>query len=177
MEDGVLTDSQGRKADFRNAVIILTSNLGANACTGGNPLGFGNPDRGNYVQSVKSALRQTFRPEFLNRLDEIICFTPLEEESVAEIARRMLEQIALRLEKLGVTLVYDPAVCRHCARHGHSPQYGVRPLRRYLRRQVEDPAADLLLRGTLEAGGSLVLKPGEEGLGLEVQSHAPLPGE
>lgn len=168
MEDGTLTDSQGRKADFRNAVIILTSNLGANACTGGNPLGFGTPSRGSYVQSVQSTLRRTFRPEFLNRLDETICFTPLEEAAVTEIARRMLARIAERLDKQGVRLEFDDGVCRHCARRGHSPRYGVRPLRRFLRRQVEDPAAELLLLGRLRSGNTLALRSGENDLTLEV---------
>ena len=169
MEDGSLTDSQGRKADFRNAVVILTSNLGAHACTGGNPLGFGHTGTRDYAQSVQSTLRQTFRPEFLNRLDEIICFTPLEEDAVAEIARRMLEGLGERLAGLGVRLAFDDALCRHCARNGHTPQYGVRPLRRYLRRHIEDPAADLLLRGALQPGCTLRVSPAEEGLALEVQ--------
>ena len=172
MEDGSLTDSQGRKADFRNAVVILTSNLGAHACTGGNPLGFGNTGSRDYIQSVQSTLRQTFRPEFLNRLDEIICFTPLEEDAVAEIARRMLSQLAGRLEELGVRLEFDQALCRHCAKKGHTRQYGVRPLRRYLRRHIEEPAADLLLRGTLKAGNVLQVTPDGEGLALEVRDTA-----
>ena len=167
LEDGALTDAQGKKADFRNAVLILTSNLGSQAC-GGHPLGFGTPSRENYAQAVRSALRQTFRPEFLNRLDEVICFTPLEEADVTEIARRMLAKTGQRLEKLGVRLHILPDTWPVAARQGATPEYGVRPLRRYLRREIENPASELLLTGALAAGDTLTVSGDGEHLRLEV---------
>ena len=107
LEDGALTDAQGKKADFRNAVLILTSNLGAQAWAN-HPLGFGTPNQSDYEKAVRAALRKTFRPEFLNRLDEVICFAPLTGEQVAQIAQKMLSKTARRLEQKGVTLTVLP---------------------------------------------------------------------
>ena len=169
LEDGCLTDSQGKKADFRNAVLILTSNLGSQVC-GAHPLGFGSPGRAGYEQSVRSTLRRTFRPEFLNRLDEVICFAPLDPAAVEEIARRMLGQTQARLEALGVRMEVEAGACRAAAEQGSDPEYGVRPLRRYLRREIENPAAELLLSGALAAGDTLTVTARGEHLTLRV-SH------
>ena len=168
LEDGCLTDSQGKKADFRNAVLILTSNLGSHVC-GGNPLGFGARSRENYTQEVRSALRRTFRAEFLNRLDEIICFAPLEETAVQEIARRMVARLCARLEAKGIGTEIEGQVFRTAAQKGTDPEYGVRPLRRYLRREIENPAAELLLSGDLTAGDTLVIESNGECLTLTVK--------
>ncbi len=156
LEDGALTDAQGQKADFRNAVLILTTNLGAQVWAG-RPLGFGQPGQGDYERSVRAALRETFRPEFLNRLDEVICFAPLAQEQVEEIARRMLEKTARRLERKGVALEVHPAALAVLASQGSDPEYGARPLRRCIRDQVENPAAEALLSGALAPGGALVV--------------------
>ena len=156
LEDGALTDSQGKKADFRNAVLILTSNLGAGSL-GAHPLGFASGSRESYTQAVRSALRQNFRPEFLNRLDEVICFAPLEPSQVAEIARRMLGQLEARLHPLGVALRVEQEALDWIARQSISPEYGVRPLRRLLRTEIENPAAEALLAGTLKREGTLTV--------------------
>ena len=169
LEDGVLTDSQGKRADFRNAVIILTSNVGANAGTGGHPLGFGSPNRESYAQAVHSALRRTFRPEFLNRLDEIICFPPLDTPAMKEIARRMFADLAGRLAGVGAALKVEESAYAAAANLGHDPRYGARPLRRLLRREVENPAAELLLSGQLSKGDTLWVSAGEERLRLQVE--------
>ena len=168
LEDGALTDAQGKKADFRNAVLILTSNLGSHAFSTSHPLGFGNPSRENFIQAVQSTLRRTFRPEFLNRLDEIICFTPLEEAQVAEIAKRMLSKTKERLKKQGIALNVLPSALAVMARHGSDAEYGVRPLRRYLREELENPAAEALLAGQLHAGSCLTVSGAGEHLKLEI---------
>lgn len=165
LEDGFLTDSQGKKADFRNAVLILTSNLGSSS---GVPLGFGMDRPEDYTRQIHQALRATFRPEFLNRLDEVICFTPLTPDEVSEIARRMVHQFADRLSHLGIALSVEEAAYPWMAQQGYDRQYGARPLRRYLRRQVENPAAELLLEGSLKAGQTLNVGCDSTGIHLEV---------
>ena len=176
LEDGALTDAQGKKADFRNAVLILTSNLGAQAWTG-HPLGFGTPDQADYEKAVRAALRKTFRPEFLNRLDEVICFTPLTTEQVARIAQNMLSKTARRLELKGVTLTVLPGGLEVMARQGSDPEYGARPLRRYLREELENPAAEALLSGALSAGSTLVVDGAGDHLKLDIRPGMPAPAE
>ena len=174
LEDGALTDAQGRKADFRNAVLILTTNLGAQVWAG-HPLGFGQPGQADYERSVHTVLRQTFRPEFLNRLDEIICFSPLEQAQVTEIARRMLQKTAQRLERKGVHLDILPAALAVMARQGSDPEYGARPLRRYLREELENPAAEALLSGALSPGATLSVDGADPHLKLDIRPAPPVP--
>ena len=166
LEDGALTDAQGKKADFRNAVLILTSNLGAQAWAN-HPLGFGTPDQADYEKAVRAALRKTFRPEFLNRLDEVICFTPLTAEQVAKIAQKLLAKTARRLEQKGVTLTVRPGALEVMALQGSDPEYGARPLRRYLREELENPAAEALLSGALSPGATLAVEGDGDHLKLE----------
>lgn len=163
MEDGVLTDAQGRKADFRNTVIVLTSNVGAARITArGSRLGFSAQEhtdgrtrpQAELREAVLSDLKKVFRPEFLNRLDETIVFTQLGQSEIRSIARRMLEQVGKRMEQLGVGLSFTEEAVDLLAEAGFDPDYGARPLRRAIRAQVEDPAAELLLTGALEQGGS-----------------------
>ena len=154
LEDGALTDAQGRKADFRNAVLILTTNLGAQVWAG-HPLGFGQPGQADYERSVHTVLRQTFRPEFLNRLDEIICFSPLEQAQVTEIARRMLQKTAQRLERKGVHLGHS---ARRPGRHGPAGQRpGIRrpPAAALSSGGAGKSAAEALLSGALSPGATL----------------------
>ena len=155
-------------------MLILTSNLGAQAWTG-HPLGFGTPDQADYEKAVRAALRQTFRPEFLNRLDEVICFTPLTAEQVAEIARRMLAKTARRLEQKGVALTVLPGALEAMARQGSDPEYGARPLRRYLREELENPAAEALLTGALTPGCTLAVDGDGDHLRLDIRPGMPAP--
>lgn len=158
-EDGVATDAQGRKADFRNAVIVMTSNVGATRITAkGSRLGFSSALPGEtrplaeLKESVMTDLKRVFRPEFLNRLDDIIVFRQLERTEIRTIAQRLLENVGKRLLALGVQLeVSDPALDL-LANQGFDPDYGARPLRRTIRAQVEDTAAEALLSGTLKEG-------------------------
>ena len=165
LEDGAVTDSQGRRVDFRSAVIVMTSNVGAKSITAAPmPLGFaanaregGETHFGAVKKAVTAELRRTFRPEFLNRVDETIVFRPLSEENMAEIARRLLKKTAARMEALGIRFVFDDAAARLLAQRGTDEIYGARPLRRLISAEVEDALASLLLEGTLTRGDTAVL--------------------
>jgi len=158
MEEGVLTDAQGRRTDFRNTVLVMTSNLGAQRFARGRRLGFasgGAAEREELERAVLADARNTFAPEFLNRLDAALVFHPLEKDALEEIARQLLDETRARLGKLGVGLEVEDAAVSLLAASGSDREYGARPLRRAVSRLVEDPAADLMLAGSLEKGGAL----------------------
>ena len=164
MEDGILTDSQGRRASFGSTVLIMTSNVGGEALSTGVPLGFSDGQAGKTVQSaaLQRELRQVFRPEFLGRLDEIVTFHPLDEGELETVARKLLTAFAHRLSASGIDFLPSDQAIRCLVRQGKTEQrYGARPLRRLIRTQVEDPAADLLLRQAVTAGGTLYLEEDE----------------
>ncbi|MBU5627843.1 ATP-dependent Clp protease ATP-binding subunit [Oscillibacter sp. MSJ-2] len=161
LEDGRITDSQGRTVDFKNTVIVMTSNVGAKAITNADSgrLGFApEKDAGEEkkFESVKAAvmeeLRRTFRPEFLNRIDETIVFRRLSQEDIAEIARRMLRSTAKRMEAMGIRLEADDKAIAELAKEGFDPVYGARPLRRCIQSKVEDAVAEQMLEGALKEG-------------------------
>ena len=160
MDDGRLTDSQGRTVDFRNTVIVMTSNIGARAITDRRTaLGFsgrdGTPER-SYAEireTVTAELKKTFRPEFLNRIDEIIVFHRLTGEDIRVIAGNMVQTVALRAAALGVHLTVTEEAIAKLAEAGYDPDYGARPLRRTVQTQLEDPLAEALLTGELSSGG------------------------
>ncbi len=158
MEEGVLTDAQGRRIDFRNTVLVMTSNLGAQHFRAQGRLGFlpeEGADRAAVERAVLAEARRTFAPEFLNRLDGTLVFHPLDGDSLAAITRQLLDQTGERLSALGVSLQVEEDAVRLLARAGSDRDYGARPLRRAIAAQVEDPAADLLLEGALCSGGTL----------------------
>ena len=160
MDDGRLTDSQGRTVDFRNTVIVMTSNIGARAITDRRAaLGFsgldGTPER-SYAEireAVTAELKKTFRPEFLNRIDETIVFRRLTGEDIRAIAGNMVQTVALRAAALGVHLTVTPEAVARLAEAGYDADYGARPLRRTVQTQLEDPLAEALLTGALSSGG------------------------
>ncbi len=163
LDDGRITDSQGRTVDFKNTVIVMTSNIGARNLTAmGGKLGFSaeeresDPDAEKKFQSareqVMTELRQTFRPEFLNRIDDIIVFRPLSEEDIREVARRMLKTVSARMETMGIHLDASDEALAELAKEGFDPKYGARPLRRAIQSKVEDAVAEKMLDGTLKAG-------------------------
>ena len=165
LEDGVVTDAQGHKVDFRNTAVIMTSNIGAKSITAaGTPLGFAPEEQKSadaQFAAVKAAviaeLRRTFRPEFLNRVDETIVFRRLSREDCAEIARRLLAQTVSRAAALGITLEANEECAVSLAERGYDVSYGARPLRRLIRGEVEDALATCLLDGTLASGDTAVL--------------------
>jgi len=156
LEDGTLTDSQGRRVDFSNTVVILTSNVGASGITETKSLGFAPESESDRMQShVNAALRQTFRPELLNRIDEIITFRRLTDEDIRQIASLMLADLTKRIASLGIGIRFSEEVVGHLAAEGTDPHYGARPLRRVLVRRVEDPFSEELLAGRIRAGDSV----------------------
>ena len=162
LDDGRITDSQGRTVDFKNTVIVMTSNIGAKALTAaGAKLGFSaeehrDPDAEKVFERAKETvmgeLRQTFRPEFLNRIDDIIVFRSLSEEDIREVARRMLRTVSARMETMGIHLDASDEAVAELAKEGFDPKYGARPLRRAIQSKVEDAVAEKMLDGTLKEG-------------------------
>ena len=157
MEEGVLTDAQGRKTDFRNTVLVMTSNLGAQRFAKGRRLGFaagGEAEREELERAVLSDAGNTFAPEFLNRLDATLVFHPLDGATLSAITRQLLSETGRRLDKLGISMAVEEEAVSLLA--GQSTrEYGARPLRRAIASLVEDPAADLMLSGRLKKGDTL----------------------
>ena len=143
LDDGRLTDSQGRTVDFRHTVVVMTSNLASPVIL--EHARSGSSDDAQLQQQVDAALSSQFRPEFLNRIDEVIRFRPLEVKDLVRIVRLQLADLSSLMAEQGLSLEVDDAVADSLARQGHEPEYGARPLRRVLRRQLENPLATQLL--------------------------------
>ena len=182
LDDGRITDSQGRTVDFKNTVIVMTSNIGAKALTAaGAKLGFSaeehrDPDAEKVFERAKETvmgeLRQTFRPEFLNRIDDIIVFHALTEQDIEEVARRMLKTVSGRMEAMGLHLDVSGDAVKELARKGFDPKYGARPLRRAIQNQVEDAVAERMLEGSLKEGGTARLTVTDGKLTVEAEPEA-----
>jgi len=160
LEDGILTDSQGRKVDFKNTVIIMTSNVGARRITDKKiSFGFGESNSSNAEESVKeqvmSELKGTFRPEFLNRVDDIIVFSKLTSDEIEQIAEKMLLNLNVRLKNLNITLNCDESVKSALAEIGFDAVYGARPLRREIQSKIEDVLSEKILEGTINNGDTV----------------------
>src|SRR5437764_6246549 len=149
MEDGRLTDGQGRTADFRHAILIMTSNLGAEALLA---LGEDEPV-GHARGEVMDAVRRAFRPEFLNRLDDVLIFGRLGRDEMARIVEIQLARVNQRLSERGLTLIADDAAKRRLADLSWDPAFGARPLKRAVQALVEDPIAEKLLDAPADHGG------------------------
>ena len=162
LEDGILTDSQGRKVDFKNTVIIMTSNIGARLITEKKvSFGFGagdssERDENNIKASVLEELKSAFRPEFLNRVDDIIVFNKLTQDEIKQIAGKMLEGLKSRLLNLNITAQFTDSVLTALAEKGFDPIYGARPLRREIQNRIEDPVSEKILDGTIKNGDEFV---------------------
>ena len=159
MDDGRLTDSAGRVVSFRNTIIVMTSNVGAKSISDGRPrMGF-TPDGGDEAQLMRARineeLRRTFKPEFLNRIDETIVFRRLSRVEIRSIAERMLLTVAERFKALGMTLSVPDQVVDFLAERGYDEKYGARPLRRAIRSMIEDKAAELMLTDSLGRGDTV----------------------
>lgn len=154
LEDGVLTDSQGRKVSFKNSIIIMTSNVGASKIVDKKAsLGFGENAENNDIESlVMGDLKKTFKPEFLNRIDEIIVFNQLEQKDIEEIAKRMLSSLSKRVADLEIELDFTPEAVTAIAEAGFDKVYGARPLRRAIQQKIEDPLSELMLENKIAKG-------------------------
>ena len=175
LDDGRLTDGQGRTVDFRNTVVIMTSNVGTEYVRKGGTLGFMRAgENGNSMdenqREIEKALKKTFRPEFLNRVDEIIIFNDLTVEDVEQIVGLQMSEIADRMAEQGLEVELTPKARQWLAREGFDPQFGARPLRRALQRHVESPLSVQLLRGDFERNDLVIVDAGEDGLSFERQA-------
>lgn len=164
LEDGVLTDSQGRKVSFKHAVIIMTSNVGASKITDNKQaLGFGdNKDVNKTIEElVMEDLKKTFKPEFLNRVDEIVVFNQLEKDDIVEIARRMLKSLNKRLAEMNIKAEFTDEAISAIADAGFDKVYGARPLRRAIQTKIEDPLSELILENKIKDTCTVDFKDGE----------------
>lgn len=169
LDEGRLTDGQGHVVNFRNTVVIMTSNIGTEFSHQGGTLGFmqageGGQDASASQQKIERELKQTFRPEFLNRIDEVIVFNDLTVDDMEHIVDLQMAEVKERLTELGVDVELTDASRSWLAREGFDPQFGARPLQRTLQRHVESPLSVKLLRGDFEKGDVIVVDVGEEEL-------------
>lgn len=173
LDDGHITDSQGRKVDFKNTIIIMTSNAGAQAIVEPKKLGFasGNDEKQNYERmkgSVMEEVRRIFKPEFLNRIDETIVFRALNKDDMKQIVGLMTKELAKRCEtQLGITLVVRDAAKQYIVDKAYDPKYGARPLRRKIQDEIEDPLAEKLLDGSIRRGDEVIVTTKKNAIFLE----------
>ncbi|MCL2227512.1 MAG: ATP-dependent Clp protease ATP-binding subunit [Oscillospiraceae bacterium] len=166
MEDGILTDSQGRRIDFKNTIIVMTSNAGArNITEKRTKLGFDasgdEGDSGDYDQirnAVMEEVKRVFKPEFINRIDETIVFHKLSKEDIREICTKMVDLVRVRMDGLGITMAVDESAIDKLSEQGYDPIYGARPLRRVIQNAVEDSVAEKMLEGIFKEGDEVKLR-------------------
>jgi len=184
MEDGRLTDSHGRVIDFKNVILIMTSNIGARSIQGEREMGFGRiagpktaEEITRQMDSIKGRitdeLKRVFRPEFLNRLDETIIFQPLSSDEILQVVSLMLDRVSKQIAQKGMDFEVTSAAKEFLAREGFDPQYGARPLRRAVQRLVEDPLSEEILLGKFVANDTIVVDTTEEN-GIIFRKGAPL---
>ncbi|MHA8263247.1 ATP-dependent Clp protease ATP-binding subunit [Lactobacillaceae bacterium Melli_B3] len=175
LDDGYLTDSKGRKVDFRNTVIIMTSNLGATTLKFKKTVGFGaeKADADDYEQmsaTIKDQLKKYFRPEFLNRIDEVVIFHALNKDQLHEIVKLMSRDLLERIAEQGIKVKLTPAAIDVVAEAGFDPQYGARPIRRALQTKVEDKLSETMLSGQVATGDSLTIGASHGKIKINVKS-------
>jgi ATP-dependent Clp protease ATP-binding subunit ClpB len=167
LDDGRLTDGQGRTIDFRNTILILTSNLGSQYMV--------DPELtpGEKEDAVQSLVRKTFKPEFVNRLDDIVVFSALTEEDLAQIVSLYVDRLARRVSDRRLELAVTPDARSWLAERGYDPIYGARPLRRLMQHEIDDRLATALLNGTIRDGETVRVDLAGNGDGLELTSSVP----
>lgn len=178
LDDGRLTDGQGRVVDFRNTVLIMTSNLGTEFVRRGGTLGFlpgseSDEERESH-EKISKALKSTFRPEFLNRIDEIIMFSPLSLEQMTQIVDLQMKEVQMRLQEHGLTVELTQPAREWLANVGYDPAFGARPLRRALQKSVESPLSISLLSGQFASGDTVIVDMDEGGQHLAFRKAEPL---
>ena len=176
LEEGKLTDSQGRSVDFRNTIILLTSNVGAESAKKSKSIGFNNSDDEVDYEKMRELImdeaKKAFRPEFLNRLDDVIVFHALDKEALMKILDLEIGKVVKRLEKKDINLVLDAKARDFLVEKGHDPEYGARPMRRAVERFMEDPLAEEILRGKLIEGQPIQVSADEDKLTFTQKSAA-----
>src|SRR5882724_3043844 len=177
LEDGKITDSLGRKIDFRNTIIIMTSNVGADLLKKQTVMGFGAPLEGHDYESMRDKIldetKRVFKPEFLNRLDEIIVFHSLEKSHLLQIVDLEVEKVKVRLKAKEVEIILDNLAHEFVIEKGYDPNYGARPMRRAVERFLEDPLAEEILRGNVKAGDRVEVVAAEGRLTFHVAESQP----
>src|SRR5690606_30619441 len=171
LDDGRLTDSQGRTVSFRNAVLIMTSNVGSDLIGAQRQaLGFGPAGTESAAQrdQLLRRLRDHFRPEFINRIDEIVVFERLDPEALRQITELMLDGTRRRLHAQDVSLAVRPAALDWFVEHGYEPEFGARPMRRFIQRELDNRLSSMLLSGEVNAGDTVIVDAGTDGLTLRV---------
>jgi len=184
MEEGHLSDAKGRKVDFRNAIIVMTSNIGADLIKKQTGLGFqvkrdeAASEKLSYEEMRKNlneSLKRAFRPEFINRLDATVIFRSLNKEDIQQIVSLELNKVAERLTEHELTLTAAPEALSALAELGFDPDFGARPLRRVIQQKVEDPLSDRVLSGEFIHGDSILVNVGEDGEIVLVKAEEKLP--
>jgi ATP-dependent Clp protease ATP-binding subunit ClpC len=165
LEDGQLTDAQGRTVDFKNVVLIMTSNVGAQTINKTKSLGFGGGEEGLSYKEMKgrvtSELRKIFRPELLNRIDEIIVFHKLEREDMRQIIEIQIKRLRQQLAEREVTVEFTTKALDKLSDAGYDPAFGARPLKRVLQRMIEDPMSEMILKGEIPNGAKVIIEPND----------------
>jgi ATP-dependent Clp protease ATP-binding subunit ClpC len=175
LDDGVLTDSLGRRVDFRNTIIIMTSNIGVRDLKDfGLGIGFNTQTKRNSVDemtktTIQNALKKTFSPEFLNRLDDVIVFNSLTREHIHEIIDISLGKLFGRIHNLGFKIQLTESAKDFLAEKGYDSQYGARPLNRAIQKYLEDPIAEELIKGDMQAGDTILADFVKDDEGLQVK--------
>ena len=183
LEDGRLTDNTGRTVSFKNTIVVMTSNAGARLTGNARSMGFGSSqkdevrDYETMKESVMKEVKELFRPEFINRVDELIVFHALTEEEICRITEMMLKQVADRLEEQEIRLSWDESVTKKLAEDGYDPKYGARPLRRLIQRTVEDTLSEELLQGRISLGQEVCLTVKDGEIALENKLAEPAEAE
>ncbi len=178
LEEGTVTDNFGRKIDFRNTIVIMTSNVGAESIKRQTSLGFAamtqdSADHGNMKDKVMDAAKKWFKPEFINRLDEIVCFRMLEKPDLDRIVDLEVSKVSNRLKNKKITIRLDDAAREFLMKEGFDPQYGARPMRRAVEKNIEDPFAEHLLRGDIKEGDFVTVTVDEDKKRLKFSSQGP----
>lgn len=159
LDDGQLTDSRGRKVDFSNTIIIMTSNLGATALRDDKTVGFGakdiNHDHSAMEKRILEELKKTYRPEFINRIDEKVVFHSLSQEDMRQVVAIMVQPLIKNLEEKGITLKMQPSALKYLSEVGYDVEMGARPLRRTIQTEIEDKLSEFILSGQLKTGKTL----------------------
>ncbi len=177
LEDGRLTDGHGRTVDFKNTVVIMTSNVGTEAIRRQHTIGFtptatDRTEQEKLKAAVEDALKQTFRPEFLNRIDEIVVFSPLSEDQILQIVDLLAKEVRQRLEGQHIDIELTAAAKAWLAKEGYDPVFGARPLRRAIQRHLENPLSKKILRGEFKAGDTVLVDAGDDGLSFSCKELA-----
>jgi ATP-dependent Clp protease ATP-binding subunit ClpC len=174
LDEGHLTDNYGRVIDFKNTVVIMTSNVGARDIAKGKTLGFATgevqSDFDRIADRVRDELKNVFNPEFLNRLDDVIVFHPLGRDQIAKIVQIMLREVRKRLSEEELTLSLTDAATDFLVQHGHDESFGARPLKRAIQRFIEDPLSEKILTGEFSKGEELEVDVSSDGTKLDFRA-------